>query len=332
MDKPIGKIVAAAVAAFTIFGVYYFFANIVGDRNQPTPRPGTEMEYIIDADTANEIDDLFAIAGAIARDDRGTTGPKLAGLIASQFHTSILAGPRSADESQAINQDLVRIMERPQLRTLVGSNQPLADKHTPKKSPAAAFIAERASLASKNNKLQVFILGSCTNVASALLLEPKIAEVIHVRYLGFWYDEATGVYNKDEFNTNNDPIALNLLLDNRNLEFTVMTATTSEQLQMRRSDLDTRFPQGHRLTQYLKDRWDTYDRWWTEEDPEKTSWTMWDVASVEAWFEPELATLVQKPAPAGNLEREIGVYVGIDSSAMLDNYFRVISAWDAASK
>ena len=326
MKSYLPTLLALAVAVFTGLGIWYFLENIIGLRNYGNGgEPTGKLEYIIDADTANEVDDLFAIVGAIARDDRGGTQPKLAGITAAQFHNSPLAGPRTADESQAINERLVRLMERPQLRTLVGSNQPLPDKNTPLKSPAAAFIAERASLASPQNKLQVFVLGSCTNVASALLLDPAIAPVIHVRYLGFWYDPATGDYDKEEFNTGNDPIALNLLLNTPGLEFTVMTATTSEALQMTRRDLDERLPQRTPLTGYLKDRWDGYERWWTEADPDKTRWTMWDVASLEAWFEPELAKLEQRPAPPDNARREIGVYVDIEEERMLDNYFRIVS-------
>ena len=326
MSTP-GKIVALLVALATLYGIYYFANNIVGDNRYATPaRPDNEMEYIIDADTANEIDDLFAIVGALARHDRTgqSDGPRLAGLVASQFHTSPLASDRSAAESQAINQDLARLMGQADLRLAEGSNRPLKDARTPRRSTGAAFIAERASLASRENKLQVFVLGSCTNVASALLLDPDLAYRMHVRYLGFWRDSLTGAYDLNEFNTGNDSLALEVLLSDSRLEFTVMTATTSEALQMTREDLATRLPQNERLTKYLLDRWDDYDRWWTDEDPEKTRWTMWDVASLEAWFEPELATLEYLPGPTG---REIGVYTGINADAMLDNWFGVVEKW-----
>ena len=199
--------------------------------------------------------------------------------------------------------------------------------NTPSSAFAAAFIAERASLAKPRNKLQVFLLGPATNLASAILLKPEIAEVIHARYLGFWYDPATGQYDKKEFNTGNDTLALNLLLDNPKLEFTVMTATSSEQLQMTREELNTSLPQDHRLTQYLQTRWDGFDRWWTEQDPDKTQWTMWDVASIEAWFEPQWASLERRPAPPQNLDRQIGVYTDIDADSMRTHYFATLRAW-----
>ena len=335
MNTLLGKVVAGLVVLFTIVGVIYFFVNIVGqgnfnDRYAASPAaPGAATEYIIDADTANEVDDLFAIVGALAREkqrmDSGGEGPILAGLTAAQFHTSPLATGRSADESQAINDKLAQVMELPRLRTLRGSNRPIQPDGEPRRSPAAAFISERAGRATPDNKLQVFVLGSATNLASAILLEPSIAKVIHARYLGFWFDPSTGEYDKQEFNTGNDTIALNLLLDNRDLEFTVMTATTSKQLQMTRGALETELPQNKAVTKYLKDRWDGYDRWWTDEDPDKTQWTMWDVALIESWFEPDNATLETRPAPANNRKRNIGVYTDIDESKMLDGYFQTIN-------
>ena len=330
----LGKIVIALVAVCTLVGIWYFSTNIIGqgnfnDRYAARPAaPGAAGEYIIDADTANEVDDLFAIVGALAREKirRGGEGegPVLAGLTAAHFHTSPLATSRSADESQTINEEIARLMGLPRLRMLVGANSPMRPDGSPRRSPAAAFIAERAGRATPENKLQVFILGPATNLASAIALEPRIAQVIHARYLGFWYDPTTGVYDKDEFNTGNDPVALNALLDNRDLEFTVMTATTSEQLQMPRGAPSTELPADHRLTNYLQDRWDSYNRWWTDEDPNKQYWTMWDVALIEAWFEPQLTTVEARPAPPDNYERDITVYVDIDEAAMLDTYWAVV--------
>ena len=39
-----------------------------------------------------------------------------------------------------------------------------------------------------NEKLNLVILGSCTNVASAILQEPRIIPKIKVYYLGIWHD------------------------------------------------------------------------------------------------------------------------------------------------
>lgn len=285
-----------------------------------------QPHYIIDADTANEVDDLFAIVGALARDNRyHYDRPLLVGLTAAQFHTSPLAGSTTALESQRINEQLLKLMYAT-VPSFPGSDQPLRSATEAQPSPASQFIVAEARKASPEQKLTVFILGSCTNLASAILSDSSIVPNVHARYLGFWYDPATGVYDKKEFNTGNDPAALNLLLNTKGLEFTVMTATSSQALQMTREQLDNKLPADSPVTQYLQKRWDTYDRWWTEADPGKKQWTMWDVASLEAWFNPQLATLENRPAPAENLPRDINVYTAIDSGQMLEQWFMVVDS------
>lgn len=64
-----------------------------------------QIKLIIDTDTANEVDDLFALAGAIAN-------PKfdLKAITSAQFHASPLASDNSVLESQKINEELIRLM------------------------------------------------------------------------------------------------------------------------------------------------------------------------------------------------------------------------------
>ncbi|MEM9528034.1 MAG: nucleoside hydrolase [Bacteroidota bacterium] len=331
MNKSLRTLLFVLGGLLAAYGFYLLFWSLVFGARFDSLAVAAEArakqpKYIIDADTANEVDDLFAIVGAMARDNRyNYDEPLLVGLTSAQFHSSPLASDTTARESHAINQRLVELMYAP-VPVYLGSDLPLTNHTTPQISPASNFIAEQARTANTEQKLDVFILGSCTNVASAILQDASIIPKLHVHYLGFWYDPLTSLYDKNEFNTGNDTLALNLLLNTPNLAFTVMTATTSQALQMQRSDLDTKLLQDSPVTQFLKDRWDTYHRWWTEKDPEKRQWTMWDIASLEAWFEPQLATLESRPAPADNVARNIQVYTAIDSAAMLENYFAVVDS------
>lgn len=329
--EPLKIILLLGLGVAVMVGLYYLFWSLMFSARFDSLAASAEARtsqpvYLIDADTANEVDDLFAIVGALSRDNTyDYDKPRLVGITGAQFHTSPLAGAYTAQESHRINQALVEMMYGRGL-TRVGSDSPLLSKDKPQVSAATHFIVEEARKANPANKLQVFILGSCTNLASAILVDPEIVPNVHARYLGFWYEAETGVYDKDEFNTGNDTIALNLLLNTPDLEFTVMTATTSEKMQMKRSELDSLLFEKSAVTQYLKDRWDNYDRWWTDEDPEKKQWTMWDVALIEAYLHPEFATLESRPAPADNLARKINVYTDIEADKMLANYFAVVAS------
>ncbi|MCK0145803.1 hypothetical protein MWU78_09125 [Arenibacter sp. F26102] len=60
------------------------------------------LPIIIDADTANEVDDLYAIVLAIVESKFN-----ILGIILAQFHTSPLATDSTANESQRINERIL---------------------------------------------------------------------------------------------------------------------------------------------------------------------------------------------------------------------------------
>ena len=283
--------------------------------NKSDPLP-TRLPLLIDADTANEVDDLFALVRAIAEPTFD-----LRGITSAQFHTSPLASDNSVQESQNINVDLLRLLDREDIPHPLGGNTPLADRHTPSPSPAAQHIVEQALHLPPGQKLHLVILGSCTNVASAILLEPQIIPKVSVHYLGFWHNPATNDYNKKEFNSGNDTTAVEVLLNTEGLELDVMTATTSQHLVFDRDEVERRLKGKGGVADYLVDRWDSYTRWWTQQDPEKSHWIMWDVAIVEALARPDLATELGYPTPPENALREIGIYTEIDVPAMETDFW-----------
>lgn len=284
----------------------------------------TAIPLIIDADTANEVDDLFALVGGLAHAKKSKKY-SLKGITSAQFHTSPLASSMTVLESQRINEDIIRIMDCPDVATPLGSNLPLPNDSMPAISEASSFIIAQANATPVGEKLQLFVLGSCTNAASAILQDPSIIPRIHIRYLGFWYDPATGFYDKKEFNSGNDTFAVNVLLNTPGLEFTVMTATTSQRLVFDRDTVARQLTGTGEMGEYLLNRWNTYDRWWTKEDPEKQRWVMWDVALIEAFFNPELATLEQRSTPPENRPRKISVYIHLDSVKMEAGFWSMMN-------
>jgi len=78
------------------------------------------VQLIIDADTANEVDDLFAIVRAI-----NEPAFNLIGITSAQFHKSPLASENTVAESQAINEEIIKVMNHPEIKLPLGSNNPL---------------------------------------------------------------------------------------------------------------------------------------------------------------------------------------------------------------
>lgn len=278
------------------------------------------LPIIIDADTANEVDDLYAIVRAIVE-------PKfnILGLTSAQFHTSPLATDSSVYESQRINESILKLMGQKAIPLPLGSNVPLKNSAEPASSPASHFIVEMARKMPADQKLNVVVLGPCTNIASAILEDPSIIPKLKVHYLGFWHNVETNMYDKKEFNSGNDPKAVEILLNTEGLDFTIMTATTSQHLVFTKAEVDANLKNRGGVYDYLINRWETYERWWTKEDPEKSSWIMWDVAIIEALARPEFSKTETFLTPKENAQRLINIHTKIDVENMKTDFWQSLN-------
>ena len=269
------------------------------------------ISLIIDADTANEVDDAFAIARALIE-------PRfdIKGLCSAQWHTQANAPNDSVGSSQQMNEELLTLMGRSDIPHPMGSNIPMVSQLRPQPSLAARLIIKEAHKMPTGEKLTVLTLGPATNTASALLLDPSILPKLRCCYLGLWYNMADQTWSKREFNTDNDPNALNVLLNTQSLDLEVMTATTSKALVFDKKQVDQSFKGKGGIFDYLVTLWENYDRFWQKKDPEKKHWIMWDVAAIEALAKPQLCQRQKVITPHDNFNREITIYSAIDAVAM----------------
>jgi len=301
--------------------LYVFVLSLVFLSCQDTVPTDDRLKLIIDADTANEVDDLFAIVRAL-------TAPSLhiLGITSAQFHISPLASDTTVLESQAINQDILRLMNIDHIPLPIGSNSPMLNPKDPASSQASRFIIEQAHKISGDDILHIAVLGSCTNVASAIVEDPTIISKIAVYYIGFWHDAEQNIYDKKEFNSGNDTVAVNVLLDTEGLDFNVMTATTCQHLVFDKSVVDDRLKAKGPIQDYMVSRWNTFERWWTKEDPAKLKWIMWDVAIIEALIHPHLAEKETFTTPPENAKRYIEAYVSIEVDDMKASFWEAMNA------
>ena len=266
-----------------------------------------KIPIIIDADTANEVDDLFALSGAISEPNFD-----IIGITSSQFNTSPLATSNTALESKKISDEILELAKMTSIPSILGSSKPIDNVTKVKNSQASKFIIQSAKLYSKENPLHIVILGSCTNIATAIINAPEILNNIKVFYLGFWHDTETNSYNKNEFNSRNDPLAIDFLLNSSKLDLSIMTATTSQHLIFERKELDLFLSNNNSLGEYLKNRWDSYSRWWTNVDNEKKKWIMWDVAIIEVIANKNYSQIEIFETPPENIKRKIKIYTNIN--------------------
>ena len=163
--------------------------------------PQGRIDMVLDTDAYNEIDDQFAISYAIHAEDRITVHA----FYAAPFYNERSTGPADGMErSYQEIQNLLKLAGKEKYPVFRGSTEYLPDEKTPVESDAAKDLAKRAMEYSAEHPLYVVAIGAITNVASALLMNPGIADRIVVVWLGgnapYWPDNR-------EFNCQQDVAA-----------------------------------------------------------------------------------------------------------------------------
>ena len=271
----------------------------------------SKPKLILDADTANEIDDLYAIIRMVRQDKFDL----LAVTSAQWFH--YYGDRESTRASQRLNEDLIRLLDRQDLPIPMGSEEAMGKPwggFQPRESPAARFIIEAAMAMPEGEKLTVASIGAMTNLASAVAMKPEIAKKIRAHSLGFRYDRATGIWNKNEFNIRRDLNAADYLLNQKDLELHIMTTTTSRPYKFDRDKTFMKQSQMGNLGNYLTQRW-------RSRTPHVTRWTMWDLAAVQALLHPGMAKEEQVMTPPENTQRKVWVYYEIDVDRMRNDFW-----------
>src|SRR5689334_9708624 len=139
--------------------------------------PTGRVRMVLDTDTYNEIDDQFALVYALLSPERIACEA----IYAAPFHNQRSTGPedgmlKSYDE---IGRVLERLGRASAGLVYKGSARWLPSPSQPVPSPAAEDLIARAKDDSAG-PLYIVAIGAITNVASALLAAPEIAERIVV--------------------------------------------------------------------------------------------------------------------------------------------------------
>ncbi|MEL6276739.1 MAG: nucleoside hydrolase, partial [Bacteroidota bacterium] len=273
-------------------------------------------KFILDTDTANEIDDLYAIARLLPAEMID-----LLGITSAQwFHH--YSGDSTVYQSQRLNEEILALAEREELPHPIGADRIMGDPwggYTPRPSPASAFIIKSVKAMPAGEKLVVMSIGAATNLASAIALDTSIASRIVAYTLGFQYNHKAEYWNKDEFNIRRDLNAANFLLNQENLELHIMPTSVAMEYTWQKSDTYSRLEKAGYMGQYLRDKWQ-------ERFPDSDSWVMWDVALVQAFLHPEMAIERVVNTPPENKQRQVYMYTDIDFDAMYKDFWACLAA------
>ncbi|WKN30351.1 nucleoside hydrolase [Porifericola rhodea] len=288
-------------------------------------------KVIIDADTGNEMDDLYAIGMAILSEKMEVIGLSSAHFNNAQLLTDSLwhiyptKDINTLKISQSLNEEILEALDRSDIPHPKGAERMLGYawgyyKGAPiPSSQASDFILNEVKKLEEGDKLKVICLGAVTNVATAIELSPEIASKLSVYLLGMQYNVEDGIWNKNEFNVRNDLNAMDRLLANKKLDLYVMPASTSSSLKFaKQKSLNKLKNIKHPLSDILARRW--------AEVNADEQWTMWDLALIAAMLDPKTAELEERLAPAENGGRLINVYTDINAAQMEAQFWKLLEA------
>lgn len=167
-----------------------------------------KIRYIVHSDAYNEADDQYTIAHALMMEKFDVVG-----LIGGHFHESEISRVdinHTADASYDEIQKILKLMNITDKKVFTGSNMPLADRNTPQRCAAVEFIIEEAM---KDDPRPLFIglQGAITDLASAILIEPKICE----RMTAVWIGGGDYPEGSAEFNLRQDINAANVVFSSQ---------------------------------------------------------------------------------------------------------------------
>lgn len=145
--------------------------------------PQGPVDVVLDTDAFNEIDDQFAISYLLRFGDK----LRLKGICAAPFLNKKVCSPQEG-MIKSYNEifNLLKLDGREELGSMVyqGSGEFLPDERTPVDSDAASFMAELADSYSPEKPLYIIAIGAITDVASAILKNPRMKENCVIIWLG----------------------------------------------------------------------------------------------------------------------------------------------------
>jgi inosine-uridine nucleoside N-ribohydrolase len=270
------------------------------------------IKTIIDADSGNEMDVLYAVTRALT--DHNI---EIIGLISGHWNFHENAPDSSVMVSQEINEEILEILNLTHIHHPPGANEMLHYNENPVAQPSegAKFIIENANGMASGQKLMVITLGATTNLASAILMDSSIIPKLDCYIMGLKYDPFKRAWNKNEFNARNDLDAMDIILNAKDLDLTVMTATVAGELKFQKKETFEKLRDKGNIWNWLLQNWE--NNW-----PENQEWIMQDVALIEAILHPKFATLKEIYTPPENTRRKIRIYTKIKTEAMIKDYWK----------
>ena len=288
--------------------------------------PKGKVRVIVDSDTYNEIDDQFALAYAAKSADRIA----LEGIYAAPFVNQRAPTPgEGMEKSYEEIHRVLDVLEHPSPRegfVFRGSETYMPASGAPVESEAVEDLVSRAIVAS-SEPLFVVALGAPTNVASALVREPKIKEQIVVLWIGAQpYSWPTAA----DFNSKQDVTASQTLYDCGVPLINIPAFNVSEHLRTTAPEMRRYLNGKSKIADYLLGIFLDYVRERSPEPDFPYSKVIWDIATIALLINPQWVPSALTPSPIfqddltwarDNSRHPVRVALDVDRDSIFDDLF-----------
>lgn len=251
-----------------------------------TLRDGKVKKMILDTDVYNEIDDLYALAYAMLSPDK----VELLAITAAPFLNSRSTSPADGMEQSYNEAFRVRGLVDADSKIPIyrGSTAFMGKDKVPVRSEAAEAIIRLVK--ESDETVYIVAIGAITNVASALLMAPEIAEKAVVIWLGghalHWKD------NK-EFNLYQDVPSAQVVFDSKVPLVQIPCHGVCSFFHTTIPELAYYLEGKNPLCEYLMDETRKYNK----RNTPCWSKVIWDVTAVAALVRPDTLDMVEIPRP-----------------------------------
>lgn len=296
------------------------------------------MRVLIDNDLGGDPDGLFQLAHHLL-----SPSVEIRGIVASHLYEQGFGGPGTSEYAKEKAMEVLKILKlETSIPVYIDKNKALTDVETGIDGDGVQAIIKEAMRTDTDLPLYVVCGGSLTNIASAYLLEPKIAEKLTVVWIGGpeYNDLAIPPpgYTALEYNLGIDIKAAQVVFNTSNLKLWQVPRNVYRQPIMTHAELLTQVKGKGRLGNHLyavmKEAFDKLKKW---NVPIGEVYIYGDnplvlLTALQSSFEPDpsSSTYTVKQAPiindAGVYEtnlsgRNIRVYHQLDNRLLFGDFF-----------
>ena len=272
--------------------------------------PSGRVDVVLDTDAYNEIDDQFAISYLLRSKERLNTKA----IYAAPFFNNNSTSPKDGMEKSYCEILKLLSLLNEKVEVFKGAENFLVDEKTPAVSLAAKDLASRVKDYSPENPLYVIAIGAITNIATAILLNPEVAENTVVIWLG---GNALHYHDTKEFNMYQDIAAARVVMGSGVPLVQLPCMGVVSSFTVSKPEIEFWLKGKNRLADYLAENVIKA----AESYAKGTAWTrvIWDVTAV-AWLLNDLdkfmdSRIIQTPIPT---------YEGVYSSEYNEHPMRYV--------